>query len=116
VTKYYLTGVAQLANWGLAAVLAASAMGGAVIARTSPWLGVALFLAATFSLVGVIRRAPVAYLGLATFAFFGLAASMRNASFVAAAFDAVLLVVALYVRSRLVARVIDREGTPRATA
>ena len=115
MTKYYLSGAVQLANWGLALVLGATAASAVVIARTSIWPGVVLFLAASSLLVGVLRRAPVAYLGLATIAFLGLAASMRNGNFVVAGLDAAILFAALYVRSRLVARVVGREGsaTPR---
>jgi FtsH-binding integral membrane protein len=108
MTKYYLRGVAQLLNWSLALMLGLSGVAALLVARTNTWLGVVLFIAASSLLVGVIRRAPIAYLGLATMAFFGLAASMRSENFVLAGFDAVQLFVALYIRSRLVVRVPDR--------
>ena len=95
-----VSGGARAANWVLAALLAAAAVGTFTMLKSTP-LGAAA--CALYGLLGLaaLARQPLAYLAIATLTFLSLAAAMQRGDFAIAAANGVLFVLALYVRSQL---------------
>jgi hypothetical protein len=93
-------GVPRAANWMLAALLATSAIA-SPIALGATWPAGLLTLLIGLLAVGVLLRAPVAYLCVATLSFLSLAGAMQQGDFVLAAGNGLLFVLALFVRSQL---------------
>jgi hypothetical protein len=95
-----ITGFARAANWVLAALLAAAAVG-VLLTLGATRLGVlACGLYAVLALA-VLWRYPLAYLGVATLTFLSLAAAMQRSDFAVAAANGALFALALFVRSQL---------------
>src|SRR6188768_2187623 len=92
---------AQAANWLLACVLLASVVGGFLLTQESGWLGSALALLNCALLVGVLLRFPLAYIGVVTFALLGMATALNREDLLTTAVAAMILGIALYVRSKL---------------
>jgi len=95
-----ITGVARGANWTLATLLFAGALG-SLLGLGVTWLGVAAGSLCFLLALGALWRKPIAYLAIATLAFFSTAAAMQQGDFAIAAGSAGLFVLALFVRSQL---------------
>jgi hypothetical protein len=93
--------IALIANWVLACALLASVVSSLLLTRESAWLGGALSFLNLVLLAGVLLRIAFAYVGVVTFALLGMAGALNREDLLNAAIAAVILGVALYIRSRL---------------
>jgi hypothetical protein len=84
----------------LAALLATSAIA-SPIALGATWPAGLLTLLIGLLAIGVLLRAPMAYLCIATLSFLSLAGAMQQGDFALAAGNGLLFVLALFVRSQL---------------
>jgi hypothetical protein len=99
--KYTLIGVPRIVNWMLAAALASSAVASFFQYRDGVGLAVFIGLLSILLLIGVLLRSPMAYLGIATLSFLGIATALNRAEIVLAALNAAAMTSALFVRGRL---------------
>jgi hypothetical protein len=106
--KYRLRGIAKVLNWLLAACLAASCIASVVMLREHPAFAAGVCALQAMLLVGVLRPSPLAYVGIATLSFFGVAAALDRTDLVLGAANLLAMLAALFVRDRLV---LEREVT-----